>query len=178
MCINRYSDGTRLDKRVFLKAPGCVVVLGWWSGVLGSSAEGLSCHTHAGALSHTGENGAGKWMCLCLSYLLLLLSIEPGLGRGRARHSLPDLCTSKVLSLERWWWSPYTVYCVVTICCPTDMAVGKPVFILKKVIHAGIFQSFFPFQWKICEKTRNNNGWFCSGVLIVLKISICTILEA
>lgn len=34
-------------------------------------------------------------MCLCLSYLVLLLSVETGVGRGKAVDFLPDLSVSR-----------------------------------------------------------------------------------
>lgn len=46
-----------------------------------SSAEDLYCHAGAGAVTHAGEIEVGMRMCLCLSYLLPLLSGETGLGR-------------------------------------------------------------------------------------------------
>lgn len=159
-------------------------VLGWWNDVLGrgaEGAEGLCCHAaRAGALSHAGSTGAGMCVCLCL-YLLLLLSVELGLGRERARHSLPGLSTYRYYL----WRGDDGVHILPIVLLQSAaqqawLPMETSIYLKKRIpiIHAGIFQRFFfSFQWKICETARSNKGWFCSGVLIVLKISIFAILE-
>lgn len=87
-----------------------------------SYAEGLYRHASAGTVvTHAGQIGVGMHICLCLSYLLLLLSVVADLGSRRAINSLPDLSTYRCY-LTRGDDGVHALP-VDTICSPTDMAL-------------------------------------------------------
>lgn len=101
-------------------------------------ADGLYCH--AGPVTHAGEIEAGIWLCLCLSCLVLLLSVETGIGRGRTGDFLPDLSTSRCYLQS----GDDGVRTLSIVLLPTDMTPIETSVYLKPppIIHAGSFQSF------------------------------------
>lgn len=177
MCIKPYSDNTGLNKRggEISCRPQAVCELGWWNGALETVQRGLvlsrSCCCSAALPLLVTPAGLGlAWGCACACQTCCCFCL--GLGRERARHSLPDLSTYRNYLCR----GDDGVHVVSIVLLPsaaqqTWLPMETSIYLKKRilVIHAVIFQSFFPFQWKIRETTRNKNGWFCSGVLIVLK---------